>query len=118
MQIPIEQLLNIPDIQVLNVEITEREIKFDIESTRGYSICHRCGQKAAKFFEHGETLTLRHLPICEKDIYLYLRTKRCRCPDCDGRPTTTERCEWYDDDAKCTKAFAVNRPGIPGDSNS
>ena len=41
MQVPIEQLLNLPDIQVLNVEITEREIKCDIESTRGYSICHR-----------------------------------------------------------------------------
>lgn len=106
MQVPIEQLLNLPDIQVLNVEITEREIKCDIESTHGYSICHRCGQKATKFFEHGETLTLRHLPICEKDVYLYLRTKRYRCLDCDSRPTTTERCEWYDADAKCTKAFA------------
>jgi len=106
MQIPIEQLLNLPDIEVLNVEITEHEIKCDIESTRGYSICHRCGQKATKFFEHGETLTLRHLPICEKDVYLYLKTKRYRCPDCDGRPTTTERGEWYDADAKCTKAFA------------
>lgn len=106
MQIPIEQLLNLPDIEVLNVEITEHEIKCDIESTRGYSICHRCGQKATKFFERGETLTLRHLPICEKDVYLYLRTKRYRCLDCDGRPTTTERGEWYDADAKCTKAFA------------
>lgn len=106
MQVPIEQLLNLPDIRVLNVEITEREIKCDIESTRGYSICHRCGQKADKFFEHGETLTLRHLPICEKDVSLSLRTKRYRCLNCDGRPTTTERGDWYDADAKCTKAFA------------
>lgn len=106
MQVPIEQLLNLPDIRVLNVEITELEIKCDIESTRGYSICHRCGQKATKSFEHGETLTLRHLPICEKDVSLCLRTKRYRCLDCDGRPTTTERGEWYDADAKCTKAFA------------
>ena len=50
MQIPIEQLLNLPDIQVLNVEISEREIKCDIESTRGYSICNQCGQKATKFW--------------------------------------------------------------------
>lgn len=106
MQVPIEQLLNLPDIRVLNVEVTEREIKCDIESTRGYSICHRCGQKATKFFEHGETITLRHLPICEKDVSLYLRTKRYRCLYCDGRPTTTERGDWYDADAKCTKVFA------------
>ena len=59
MQIPIEQLLNLPDIQVLNVEITDREIKCDIESTRGYSIWRRRRQKGAKFFEHAETLTLR-----------------------------------------------------------
>ena len=51
-------------------------------------------------------LTLRHPPICDKDVYLYLRTKRYRCLDCDARPTTTERCEWYDADAKCAKAFA------------
>jgi transposase len=106
MQIPIEQLLNLPDIQVLNVEISEREIKCDIESTRGYSICNRCGEKATKFFEHGETLRLRHLPICEKDVYLYLKTKRYRCLDCESGPTTTERCEWYDANAKCTKVFA------------
>lgn len=36
MQTPIEQLLNLPDIQVLNVEITETNIKCDIESKRGY----------------------------------------------------------------------------------
>jgi transposase len=106
MQIPIEQLLNLPDIQVLNVEISEREIKCDIESTRGYSICNQCGQKATKFFEHGETLRLRHLPICEKDVYLYLKTKRYRCLDCESGPTTTERCKWYDANAKCTKVFA------------
>jgi transposase len=103
MQIPIEQLLNLPDIQVLNVEITELEIIYDIESTRGYSIWRR--QNATKFFEHGETLTLPHLSICEKDVYLYLRTKRYRCLDCDGRPTTTERREWYDANAKRAKAF-------------
>ena len=55
MQIPIEQLLNLPDIQVLNVGITDHEIKCDIESTHGYSIWYRCGQKATKFVEHGET---------------------------------------------------------------
>jgi len=106
MQVPIEQLLGLPGIQVLNAEITEHEIKCDIESTRGYSICHQCGQKATRFLEHGETLTLRHLPICEKDVSLSPKTKRYRRLDCYGRPTTTERCGWYDADAKCAKAFA------------
>ena len=46
MQVPIEQLLNLPDIQVLNLEIGVCEIKCEIESTRGYSIRRRRGQKA------------------------------------------------------------------------
>jgi transposase len=106
MTIPIEQLLNLPDIHVSNVEISKREIRCDVESTRGFAICHRCGEKATKFFEHGEALTLRHLPICERKVTLYLRTKRYRCLYCEGQPTTTERGDWYDPQANCTKAFA------------
>ena len=62
MDIPIEQLLNLPDVRILKVEVSKREIRCDLESTRGFAICHRCGEKATQFFEHGETLVLRHLP--------------------------------------------------------
>jgi transposase len=106
MNIPIEQLLNLPDIRILNVEVSKREIRCDLESTRGFAICHRCGEKATQFFEHGETLMLRHLPICERKVMLYLQTKRYRCRYCEGQPTTTERSDWYDSQANCTKAFA------------
>lgn len=106
MTIPVEQLLNLPDIHVLNVEISKREIRCDLESTRGFAICRRCGEKANKFFEHGETLMLRHLPICERKVTLYLHTRRYRCLYCEGQPTTTERGDWYDSQANCTKAFA------------
>lgn len=106
MEFSIEQLLNLREIRVLNVEIGEREIRCDLESTRGYSICRQCGEKATKFFEYGETLKLRHLPICEREVYLHLRTRRYRCLNCENHPTTTERCDWYDVDAKCTRAFA------------
>ena len=54
MRIPIRQLLNLPDVQVMNVEITEREIKWDIESTRGYSICRRRGQNVLGLHVRGE----------------------------------------------------------------
>jgi len=106
MDIPIEQLLNLPDIRILNVEVSKREIRCDLESTRGFALCHRCGEKATKFFEHGETLMLRHLAICERKVRLCLHTKRYRCLYCQGQPTTTERGDWYDPQANCTKAFA------------
>jgi len=54
MRIPIRQLLNLPDIQVMNVEITEREIRRDVESTRGYSICRRRGQNVLGLHVGGE----------------------------------------------------------------
>lgn len=106
MIVPVEQLLNLPEIKVLNVEISQREIRCEVESTRGFAICHRCGERATKFFEHGETLMLRHLPICERKVTLYLHTQRYRCLYCEGQPTSTERADWYDAQANCTKAFA------------
>ncbi len=105
MSIPIEQLLNIPGIEVLSVNYDKKKIECQIESTRGYSICHKCGQKATLFHEHAKELELRHLPICGRQVILRLRPKRYRCPYCDGGVTTTERPDWYDAKAGCTKAY-------------
>ena len=106
MTIPTEQLLNIPGIRILSVIYDENKIECEIESTQGYSICHKCGQKATVFFEHEKQLELRHLPVCGRRVILWLRPKRYRCLFCDGVVTTTERQDWYDAKAGCTKAFA------------
>ena len=106
MTIPPEQLLNIPGIRVLSVKYDEHKIECEIESTQGYSICHKCGQKATQFYEHERQLELRHLPLCGRQVILRLRPKRYRCPYCDGVVTTTERQDWYDAKAGCTKALA------------
>jgi transposase len=104
--IPIEQLLNIPGIRVLSVKYDEHTIEYQIESTQGYSMCHTCGQKATEFHEHEKELELRHLPLCGRQVMLRLRPKRYRCLYCEGAVTTTERAEWYDAKAGCTKAYA------------
>jgi transposase len=106
MALSIEQLLNIPGIKVLSSEDHQREISIHIEFADNYAICHKCGQKATEFHGDGETLRLRHLPIFNRPVYLYLRTKRYRCSNCDDHPTTTQRGDWYDPRAHCTKAFA------------
>jgi len=56
--------VNLPDIQILNVEITEHEIKCDIESTRGYSVWRRCRQKATRYWG-----SLRWFPKNQKIPY-------------------------------------------------
>jgi transposase len=104
--IPIEQLLNIPGIRVLGVKYDEHTIECQIESTQGYSMCHKWGQRATEFHEHAQELELRHLPLCGRQVMLRLRPKRYRCLYCEGAVTTTERAEWYDAKAGCTKAYA------------
>jgi transposase len=99
--IPIEQLLNIPGIRVLSVKYDEDRIECQIESTQGYSMCHKCGQKATEFHEHGQELELRYLPLCGRQVMLRLRPKRYRCRYYEGAVTTTERADWHD-----AKAYA------------
>ena len=84
MTIPTEQLLNIPGIRVLSVKYDEHKIECPIELTQGYSLCHKCGQKATEFHEHGQELELRHLPLCGRQVILRLRPKRYRCRYCEG----------------------------------
>jgi hypothetical protein len=53
MQIQFEQLLNLPDIHTLNVEITEHEIKCDIECalmTQDIEAHHGNSQRTEKPF--------------------------------------------------------------------
>jgi transposase len=104
--IPTEQLLNIPGIRVLSVKYDEHKIECQIELTQDYSLCHKCGQKATEFHEHGQELELRHLPLCGRQVILRLRPKRYRCLYCEGAVTTTERADWYNAKAGCTKAYA------------
>src|SRR5918997_798755 len=106
MIIPTEQLLNIPGIRVLSVRVEAHSITCEIESTQGYSLCHRCGQKATEFHGYDQALELRHLPLCGRPVILRLRPKRYRCRYCEGAVTTTERADWYDAKAGCTKAYA------------
>jgi transposase len=106
MSISIEQLLNIPGVEVLKTEISEREISIHVKIASNFTRCHRCGEKATEYYCDGEILRLRHLPIFERPVYLYLQTRRYRCLNCDDRPTSTQHGDWYDPDAHCTKAYA------------
>jgi transposase len=106
MIIPTEQLLNIPGIRVLSVRVEAHSITCEIESTQGYSLCHRCGQKATEFHGYDPALEVRHLPLCGRPVILRLRPKRYRCRYCEGVVTTPERPDWHDSKSGCTKAFA------------
>lgn len=98
--------LDIPEVQVLNVEQNERgECTITVESTQEGARCRQCGRQITDLHGMDEAITLRHLPILGRQVYLRLRPKRYRCPYCEGGPTTTQQLAWYSAKSPHTKAY-------------
>jgi transposase len=98
--------LDIPDVRVLQTELTKQgELILTVESTIPSTTCRRCGRTITERHGLDEPRLLRHLPILGRVVYLRIRPKRFRCPWCDDRPTTTQQLDWYDPNALHTKAF-------------
>lgn len=99
-------LLDIPDVRVINVEQNERgECTITVESTIEGTRCRVCGGELKELHGVDEAITLRHLPILGRSVYLRLRPKRYRCPYCEGGPTTTQQLSWYSAKSPHTKAY-------------
>jgi transposase len=75
-----------------------------VESTLNGTTCRKCGRSIEAFHGHDAPIRLRHLPLFEVPVYLELRPKRYRCPDCDGA-TTTQKLSWYQPRSLHTKAY-------------
>ena len=78
--------LDIPDIKVLQTQITEQgEFIITVESTLSSARCHHCGREIRKSHGHDDWVTVRHLPILGRPVYIRYRPKRYRCEECDGQ---------------------------------
>jgi len=97
--------LGIPDVDVLSVELSERDDYIvTVESTQVGTVCQHCGRKITKPNGHGRWIELRHLPILGHRVYIRLRPKRYECPHCDNE-TTTQTLDWYETKSPHTKAY-------------
>ncbi len=93
-------------MQVRNVEQNARgECTITIESTLEGTRCRQGGREITDLHGVDEAITLRHLPILGRPVYLRLRPKRYRCPYCAGGPTTTQQLSWYSAKSPHTKAY-------------
>jgi transposase len=102
LQIP----LDIPDVEIEKFEgPTDRGFVITITSTVNGTTCQHCGKFIDKFYGYGKEITLQHLPILEKSVFLKIKPKRYQCPNCDNGPTTTQTCSWYDSKSPHTKAY-------------
>jgi transposase len=96
--------LDLPDVRIIEVSNVKNEWLIRVESTLKGTTCRKCGQSIEAFHGHDEPIRLRHLPLFEVPVYLELRPKRYRCPDCDGT-TTTQKLSWYQPRSLHTKAY-------------
>jgi transposase len=99
-------VLDIPDVRVLKIEQNERgDCTITVESRLEETKCRQCGREIRELQGMDEAITLRHLPILGRRVYIRLRPKRYRCPWCEGGPTTTQQVSWYSPKSPHTKAY-------------
>jgi len=98
--------LDLPDVQILGSrpEGTERLV-IAVESTLIGMPCRRCGRHIEQFHCYGQSIQLQHLPAFGREVKIEIRPKRYRCPHCEGEPTSTQRCAWYELNYPCTRAY-------------
>lgn len=106
MPITIALPLDLPAVRVLASRVLEdATLLIQVESTQQTAQCHRCGREIGRFHGFDQPIRLRHLPVFGREVLIEIRPKRYRCPHCDGGPTTTQRCAWYDPNRPPTMAF-------------
>lgn len=98
--------LDIPDVQIEKLDTSSKKgFVLTLTSTLKGTTCKHCGKPIDKFYGYSKEITLRHLPILDKPVWLKIKPKRYQCPDCDSGPTTTQTCSWYDSKSPHTKAY-------------
>jgi transposase len=98
--------LDIPDVTIEHVT-TNRigHIAITVTSTIEGTPCRQCGKLTTKCYGEDRAITLRHVPILGRQTSICLRPRRYECPDCDGKPTTTQQLDWYTPRSSFTRAY-------------
>lgn len=98
--------LDIPQVEVEKVE-TDRDghYRITVHSTERGTHCHKCGSFITDFYGYSPSITLRHLPILSRQVEICIRPQRYQCQECAGKPTTTQKLEWYEPRSPHTRAF-------------
>lgn len=106
MPITISLPLDLPDVRVLASRMLEdATVLIEVESALRTAQGHRCGREIDRFHEVDRSIRLRHLPVFGRAVLIEICPKRYRCPYCEGGPTSTQRCVWYEPNRPHTRAF-------------
>ena len=98
------ELLGLSDVKVIsvNTNVALNEITIKVKSTRKDLPCRKC-KKPTQKHGTGRLLRFRHLSMFGRDTIIEIAPRRGICKTCDKSPTTTERLDWYEVNAKLTK---------------
>ena len=78
--------LDIDSLKIIAQTLDKQgNIIFDAESTKTKTTYHNCGQLTNIHHGFGKTITVRHLPILDRPVYLRIRVARYECQRCDKR---------------------------------
>jgi len=106
MPITISLPLDLPDVRVLATQVLQdATLLIEVESTLRTAQCHCCGRAIDRFHGFDRPIRLRHLPVFGREVLIEIHPKRYRCPSCEGGPTSTQRCAWYEPNRPHTRAF-------------
>lgn len=98
--------LDIPDVEILHMEITTaQQLIIQVESKLPTTRCRQCGQEIPCNYGHGQEITLRHLSVLGMATYIQLRPRRGQCKLCAHAPTTTQVLSWYTPRSPHTHAY-------------
>ena len=98
--------LDLPDVRVLATQVLQdATLLIEVESTLRTAQCHCCGRAIDRFHGFDRPIRLRHLPVFGREVLIEIRPKRYRCPYCEGGPTSTQHCAWYEPNRPHTRAF-------------
>ncbi len=98
--------LDIDDVNVLKMEVSPNgDLHISLESSLNYGYCRKCGEKLTQLHSYDAWVKVQHLPILGHAVFLHYRPKRYECPDCDGKPTTTQQLAWHEPNSPHTKAY-------------
>lgn len=106
MKFPVEQILNLPDMKVLDFqEIEGEEIIITIEKSVNYSTCPDCG-KITHSIHQNHWRMIHDLPWSKKPVLLKINRRQFKCHKC--KKVFSEKLDFVDKSACYTKRLATD----------
>src|SRR5688572_15765969 len=96
----IDTLLDLPEFRVIGQVIKPYEVQLQLERRDSYLVCPHCHGCCSRIQE-GRDRCIRDLPMLDRPVSLWVRSRRFKCSDCHHRPW--EKSETFGDHVKWTE---------------